>query len=114
MLNRRERVGSGRLTGLTAAHVQVRRLTREQALAEIARVLAEFPTARGAEILADAAAAHVDGDRHQDAAATELLAAAGADLEQARRIRAERTSHPNPLATIVDQANRSPRGPHAQ
>lgn len=109
MLNRQQRISAAELSGIAAAYAQVKRLTRDQALAEIAEVLAPWPPDVQAEILADAASAYVDGDRHHDPAATELLTGAGADLDRARRIRAARTAQPDPLRIVADQANRAPR-----
>jgi hypothetical protein len=113
MLDRRQRIASARLTGTTEAHTQMRRLDREQALAGIAEVLAEFAPDVRAAILADAAAVYIDGDRHHDQASAELLATAGADLERARQIRTEREDKPNPLTSIAGQANR-PREPEVE
>ena len=63
----------------------------------------------GAEIT-DAAAGHVGGDRYDDPASLDLLAAAGADLDAARRIWATRSAQGNPLHIVADQANRADRG----
>jgi hypothetical protein len=97
---------------VTEAQTQMRRLDRDQALGEIAEVLAPFALDARAEILAHAATAFADGDRHHDQASTELLAAAGADLERARRIRAERGAGTNPLASIAAQTNRTAHAPN--
>jgi hypothetical protein len=110
MLDRKQRIAAARLTGLTAAHVQVRRLDRDAALAEIAEVLAEHPRDVRAAILADAAADHASGERPEDPASLDLLVADGADLDEARKIRAARLAHGNPLRDVADQANRVDRG----
>jgi hypothetical protein len=89
----------------------MRRLDRDQALGEIAEVLAPFALDARAEILAHAATAFADGGRHHDQASTELLAAAGADLERARRICAQREAKGNPPAVVAEQANRPKRAP---
>jgi hypothetical protein len=106
MLNRRQRIAAARLTGMTEAHTQLHRLVRDEALAGIAEVLAEFTPDVRTVILADVAASYVDGDRHHDQASAELLAVAGADIERARQLRAERDAEPNPLTLIAEQANR--------
>jgi hypothetical protein len=107
MLDRRQRIASASLVGLAAAHTQMHRLNRDEALDEIAEVLAAFAPDARAAILANAAAVYVGGDRHYGQASAELLAAAGADLERARQIRAERQIRPNPLVSIADHANRA-------
>lgn len=108
MLDRKERITSAQLTGLAAAYAQMRRLTADQALDEMATDLAPYPADKRSEILADAAASYVGGDRHYDGPAAELLAQAGADLEQARAIRAVRALRPDMLRAVADQANRAP------
>jgi hypothetical protein len=107
MLNRRQRIAAARLTGMTEAHTQLHRLVRDEALAGIAEVLAEFTPDVRTVILADVAASYVDGDRHHDQASAELLAVAGADIEQARQIRAERDARPNPLTLNRPAAERT-------
>jgi hypothetical protein len=109
MLDRRQRIASASLVGLAAAYTRRHRLDRDEVLDEVAEVLAAFAPDVRAAILADAAAAYVDGDRHYDEASAELLAAVGADLERARQIRAEHAARPNPLASVAVQANQGPR-----
>jgi hypothetical protein len=108
MIDRKQRIASAQITGLTAAHVQVKRLTRDETLAEIADVLAPFPKADRAAILADAAASYIN-DRYYGQASADLMTAAGADLNEARRIRADQDARPNPLTVVSDQANRADR-----
>jgi len=81
-------VAAAGLSGLALACVQVRRLTEDQALAEMAQILAELPRERRQEALDRAAAGYLDpgplAPFHDLAAA--LLARAGANLDHARQL----------------------------
>lgn len=83
------RLASASLTGITMACVQVKRLTDAQALADIATVLKPLAADERQESLNHAASAYarpIETDVwHAPAAA--LLERAGADLDEARRLR---------------------------
>ena len=85
----------GALTGIAAAFGHVRRLTRDEALAEIRERLATVPAGERQLALDESAAMYVDPgelERWYDAA-LELLVAAGADVEAARAIRDKQPRH---------------------
>jgi hypothetical protein len=106
MLHHSQRVASARLTSIAAACVQVHRLDHDQALAEIAEVLAEYTPDVRAAILANATSIHVDGHRRHDRATTDLFVAAGADLDEARRIRIKRHARGHWRQMVAGRANR--------
>ena len=94
----RELVTVAQLTGTCAGYGQGRRMTRQEALDELAEILASVKARPGSEkavgLLSQAAALYVEpsgpGDEHWFPDALALLVEAGADLEQARRHRDDR------------------------
>jgi hypothetical protein len=105
VLNRVHRILSAQIVGFAEAHARTGRLERDEALAAIAGALAGLAPMERANVLADAAAAFVAGASHANEAATELLAAAGADLEEARRICAVRDALQDPFRMAGDRVN---------
>jgi len=85
-------VTSAQLIGTAAGHAQVKRCTRDEALAELEQILrdarAEPGSGRARELLTRAAAFYVlpsgPGDEFWYPAALDLLVEAGADVEAAR------------------------------
>lgn len=110
-LSRKERVVAAGLGGLAAGYAQMRRLTRDDALAEIRQDLeaSKLDGDQAVAVLSDAAARYVDGDQHYDSEALQLLVDAGADVDRARAIRAARLSSGNPLQVLAAQANAGSR-----
>lgn len=86
------RIAAAQLSGLALACVQVRRLSDDEALAEMADVVAGLPAGRRQTALDQAAASYVDPGPTDafHAAAAGLLQRAGADLDQALALRRER------------------------
>lgn len=82
----------GALTGIAAAYAHVRRLSREEALAELRDVLASVPHAHRQRALDEAAAMFVAASTGNTwyPAALDLLITAGADLDTAREISSTR------------------------
>lgn len=89
----RRRIAAAQIHGVTAAFGHLRRITQDEALAEIREILAGWPTDEHAGILAVAAEGYVREPRDANSwwydAAIELLSAAGADLDEARRLAAQ-------------------------
>jgi len=86
-LSRRERIVSAQVSG-TAVAFGDGRLGYGQALEEIHEFLGKVAPERRSDVLANAAAGYVrDGYEYaRDRLAAEILAAAGADLDEARRV----------------------------
>lgn len=86
-------VAAAGVNGVSAAYAQLRRLTREQALAEIADLIGRLPAEHRQAALDHAAAGYIDADSldtswHQRAYG--LLIEAGTDETAARAIRETR------------------------
>lgn len=90
------RVAVASMTGIAAGYAHIRRLTREQALAELGDVVdaCDVDHAGAVQLLTEAAALYVDRGPDDpwpwSADAAELLADAGADLERAAVMAASR------------------------
>lgn len=88
----RIRLASAAITGIAMACAQVHRLTDDEALSEIAAVIAKLPKADRQAALDLAASGYVEpgpGDYFFPSVAA-LLERAGANLDEARRLRAAR------------------------
>lgn len=89
---------AARCSGVAAAYAHVARLTRDEALVAISEILTEAGVRPGsdeaARILTEAAAMYTDptgpGEARWYPAAAALLAEAGADLDRAVAVQAER------------------------
>jgi hypothetical protein len=83
-----ERIVSAQVGGCAQAHGYLRRLTLDEAVAEILELLGQVPADRRAAVLADAAAgysaANPNRERWQQTTLA-VLVAAGADVGQAER-----------------------------
>lgn len=79
------RVASAGLTGIAAAHAHLRRLTAEQAVAEMRQLLARWQGSQRQQVLDEAAAQYTaPGPWHE--AALAVLVQAGADPARAAEI----------------------------
>lgn len=85
-------MATAELTGVAAAYAHVRRLDRDQALAELGGVLAGVQPAARQQVLDEAAAGYVPTSSAEAwyPSALQLLVDAGADRERAQEIRADR------------------------
>ncbi len=96
MMTTNERLAVASLTGIAEAHAQLRRLTWDEAMAEIQGCLANWKVAadRISEVLSQAASGYLDGETPGAPAALQLLIDAGADLDRARQIDQDRRQRP--------------------
>lgn len=103
-LNATERVASAQASGVAERCTWHRRISREEALTEIARILEPVEPGRRRLVLSDAAAAYVQtgGVRYTyQVACAELLRDAGADLDLAGQIWLRRHPTGRPPIGIV-------------
>jgi hypothetical protein len=86
------KLASAAISGIALACVQIRRLTEDQALAEIRVELAAIPADRRQEALDEAASLYVRPGPldHFYPSAAALIERAGASLDSARRLRDSR------------------------
>lgn len=104
VLNRAERIASAQASGTAERCTWHRRISREEALAQIARILEPVQPGRRRLVLSNAAAAYVQtgDDRYAyQVACAELLRDAGADLDLAARIWLRRHPTGQPPIGIV-------------
>jgi hypothetical protein len=94
-LTPRERVTAAMISGSAAAHGRLRRLSADEAVAEVTACLNErVPAERRSAVLAEAAAGYTPAatDRAEHARALAVLVAAGADVSEAEQVWRERRS----------------------
>lgn len=106
------RVAAAGMSGAAAAVAQTRRMTEDEALAEISALLAGLPADRRQRALDEAASMYVGstepGADRWHPVALALLQRAGADVAQARELRAARRG--GGLSGLGEQAARLPGG----